>query len=101
MDMGLQSEVRPAAKHRPQESFRRIPTPALALIDLEVADPFVVAAVEVVACRQSGLLRRLRKRVQNFPTQALFFDTPLAAGTMESGEFRVMRLARMCWPGAH
>jgi hypothetical protein len=56
-----------------------VPAHAAFLIDFEVADAFVVAAVEIVARRNAGLLRRLRKRIEQRPRQALLFDAPLVA----------------------
>ena len=53
---------------RAQEGLRRVPAHAAALVDLEVADAFVVAAVEVVGVRDAGLLRGLRRRHRARPS---------------------------------
>ena len=68
-----------ALLHRAQEGLGRVPAHAGALVDLEVAHAFVVAAVEVVAGRDAGLLRGLREGVEDLPAQALLLDAPLAA----------------------
>src|SRR5205814_10469173 len=69
-----------ARQHRPQEGLGRVPADAAALVDLEVADAFVVAAVEVLAVRDAGLLCRFGERIEDVPAQALPLDAPLAAG---------------------
>ena len=74
-----------ALLHRAQEGLGRVPAHAGALVDLEVAHAFVVAAVEVVAGRDAGLLRRLREGVEDLPAQALLLHAPLAAGALAGG----------------
>jgi hypothetical protein len=69
-----------ALAHRAQECLVRIPAPAGALVDLEIADAFVVAAVEIALRRDPGLLRREREGVEHLPRQALPFDAVFATG---------------------
>ena len=78
---GPDLQVRPALD-RPQERLGRVPADAGALVDLEVADALVVAAVEVVGVRDAGLLRGRGEGVEHVPAQALLLDPPLAAGTL-------------------
>src|SRR4029079_18086386 len=53
-----------------------------ALVDVEVADAFVVASVEVVAARPPRLDGAGEEGVQDRPVQALLLDAPLAAGSL-------------------
>ena len=64
-----------AAQHRPQERLGRVPADAGALVDVEVADAFVVAAVEVVAARDAGLARRRRRRRRGSSQRRRCFST--------------------------
>src|SRR6185369_8692714 len=75
-------EVGTSIADRPQERFGGVPAPAVLLVDLEIADPFVVAAVEVLGVRDARLLRGLAERVQDVPAQPLTLDPPLAAGAV-------------------
>ncbi len=59
-----------------QEGLRCVPADAAFLVDVEVADTGVVAAVEVVGGGDTGLLRGLREGFQDLPFQALFFHAP-------------------------
>ena len=81
---GPQLEVRAAVAGGPQEGLGGVPAPAALLVDLEVADALVVAAVEVLDVRNAGLLRGLRERVEDVPAQPLLLDAPLAAGAVQS-----------------
>ena len=65
---GPQREVGAARARRSQEGLGRVPAPAALLVDLEVAHAFVVAAVEVVAGRQAGLLSRPVPRHRGCPS---------------------------------
>ncbi len=62
-----------------QERFRCVPANAALLVDVEIADAGVVAAIEIVGGGDAGLLRGLRKRFEDLPLQALLFDAPFAA----------------------
>lgn len=62
-----------------QERLGRAYAPPAALIDVEVADAFVVAGVEVIAVGQSPLVGGFAEGIKYFPSQALFLDTPFAA----------------------
>ena len=84
---GAHLQVAPAL-HRPQEGLAGIPAHAALLVDLEVADAFVVAAVEVIGGRDAGLLRGERKGVEQFPRQALALDAPLAGVAMPGRRHR-------------
>ena len=68
-----------ALKGRPQERLGRVPADAGALVDVEVTDAFVVAAVEVVAARQAGFDGGLDEGIEDRPVQALLLDSPFAA----------------------
>ena len=76
---GPHFKVGPAKAGRAQKGFGRVPAKAAFLVDFEIAHTFVVAGVEVVSRRNSGLLRRQREGVQNVPAQALLFHAPFAA----------------------
>ncbi len=71
-----------------QEALRRVPAYARALIDVEVAAAFVVAAVEVVDLGDAGLGRRIAKRVEDLPADARVLDAPFAAARMQVIEGR-------------
>ena len=68
---------------RPQKSLGRIPTKTRALIDLEVTTAFVIAAIEIGRRRNTGLRRRVAKRIEDFPGQARGLHPPLAPRTMK------------------
>ena len=53
------------------------------MIDLEIAAAFVVALVEVADALDTTLLRGIAKRVEDRPVQALLFNPPLTAVTVE------------------
>src|SRR6266702_8482697 len=65
-----------------QECLRRIPSPAVFLRDVEVADAEVVAGIEVVDEGDACLRRRFAERVQDIPLKTLLFDAPLATARM-------------------
>ena len=54
------------SKSRAQEGLGGVPAPAILLVDLEIAHAFVVATVEVITSRYTGLHGGLRKGVQHF-----------------------------------
>jgi hypothetical protein len=64
--VGAHLEVAPGP-HRPQEGLAGVPAQAALLVGLEVAHPFVIAAIEVVAGRDAGLLRGQRKGIEQRP----------------------------------
>ena len=68
---------------RLQETFRGIPAHPPALVDLEIANAFVVAAVEIAAFGDPRLLGGIGEGVKNLPAQTLFLDPPLAALAMQ------------------
>src|SRR5262245_16319795 len=72
-----------ARQRRFQECARRAPAPAAFLVDLEVAAALVVAAVEIVRERNSGLAGSLAKRVEQAPFDPRLIDSELAAAAME------------------
>src|SRR5262249_31069550 len=55
------------------------PAPPALLVDMEIADAFVVAGIEVGDLPDPHLLRGLADRVQDFPRQPRRLDTPAAA----------------------
>ncbi|MGF6296459.1 hypothetical protein QFZ98_008320 [Paraburkholderia youngii] len=63
----------------PQKRLRRIPANAALLVDVEVADAGVVAAIEIVGGGNAGLLRGLCELFQNLPFEALLLDAPGSA----------------------
>ena len=78
-----QREVGALCADRPQEGLGRVPAPAALLVDLEVTDAFVVAAVEILARRHAGLACRQRPGIEDVPAQALFLDAPFTARAMQ------------------
>ena len=75
---GFKPEILPV-QHRLQETARGGPAPAHLLIDVEIADAFVVAGVEVRDGRDAVLVRRFATSVENFPGQPRLLDAPFAA----------------------
>ena len=84
MRTGPHLQVGPLLR-RAQKGLGRIPADAGALVDLEIADTLVVAAVEVFRGRDAGLLRGLRERIEDLPRQPLLLDAPFAAGPRTAG----------------
>ena len=70
------------ASDRAQKGLGGAPAPAPALVDVEIPASLVVAAVEIVGLRDSGLRGGIAKGVQNLPTQPLLLDPPFAAGSV-------------------
>src|SRR5262245_1453158 len=75
---GLKLKVFPL-ENRLQETARRRPAPAPLLVDMKIADAFVVAGIEVLNRWNAVLVCRRTKGVENFPVQARIFHTPFAA----------------------
>ncbi len=84
---GPHGQVPSSVQHRAQERLRGVPAPAVLLVDLEVADAVVAAAVEVVAGRQAGLLGGLRECVEDFPAKPLLLYAPLSVCPMPARQF--------------
>ncbi len=78
-----------------EEAARRAPAPAAALIDLEVPGALVVAAIEVVDFWDADFGRRLARRVEDRPGQALALDAPFAAGAVQRVRAGVMVLVAL------
>src|SRR3569623_2143892 len=75
---GLQPQVR-AMERRLEEAARGGPAPAASRVDVEIADAFVVAGVEVGALRNAVFDRGPLERFQNVPCQPLLLNAPVAA----------------------
>ena len=67
---------------RLQKPSRRRPAAAALLVDVEIADAFIVAGVEVRNSPDSHFLSGIADRVQNCPGQPRRFDPPAAAAAM-------------------
>ena len=81
MDMRLQPQVR-SLQRRLEEAARRRPAPSALLVDMEIADAFIVAGIEVGNFLDAHFLRGLADRIEDFPGQPWGLDTPAAAGAM-------------------
>ena len=81
-----------AGAHRAQERGRAADAPAAALVDLEVADALVGAAIEVGGFRDAGLFRGVTDRIEQIPAQPLAFHPPSAAGAVNVVHAGVMVL---------
>ena len=84
-----------AALHRPQEGLAGVPAHAALLVDLEVADAFVVAAVEVVAgagCRPAAPPARRRRAA---PTTGAGVSTRHSPPALADASSRIARAAPM------
>ena len=79
---GADEEVRPGLD-RLQEGFGGMPADAAALVHMEIAAAFVVAAVEIVGLGDARLRRGFTEGVEDRPSDARRLDPPLAAGTVE------------------
>ena len=62
-----------------QKRLGSVPSPAFALIHLEIVAALVVATGEVLHRRDTCLIGGLAKRVENLPRNAQSLDAPLAA----------------------
>src|SRR5690606_32412074 len=65
-----------------QEGLGSVPADTGALVDVEIARPLVAAAVEVLADRNAGLLRRLLKGIEDRPADTGLLHPPFTAGAM-------------------
>ncbi|MCY1523107.1 hypothetical protein D9M68_579920 [compost metagenome] len=88
---GQYRQVRPLADAA-QETLRGVPAHPAALVDLEIAAAFVVAAVEVLDAGDAGLRRRLLEGIQQRPRQALALHPPFAAGAVQFADAAEMVL---------
>src|SRR5262249_17241855 len=73
---------------RLQKGLGRTHPPAVALVDVEIADAAVVAAVEVVDARDAGLVGRCREGIEDVPAQALTAHAPFARRAVRDGGVR-------------
>jgi len=56
------------------------------LVDFEVADAFIVSTIEVCRPRNARFNGSVREGLQDFPSQALLFNAPLATVAMQVRE---------------
>ena len=71
-----------AVQHRLEEAARRRPAPAALLVDVEIADAFIVAGVEIGNAPDAHFLGGVADRVENVPGQPRRLDAPAAAGAV-------------------
>ena len=71
-----------AVQHRLEKAARRRPAPAALLVDVEIADAFIVAGVEIGNAADAHLLGGVADRVENVPGQPRRLDPPAAAGAV-------------------
>ena len=64
---------------RLEKGFHGIPAYAATLIDFELRDAFIVAAVEVIHCGNARLDRSITEGVEYVPAQPLLFHPPFMA----------------------
>ena len=62
-----------------RNAVARRPAAAAALVDLEIADAFIVAAVEIVGRRNAVLGGGLAEQVEHLPAEPQLLDPPFAA----------------------
>ena len=65
-----------------EKTPRRRPAPAALLVDVEIADAFIVAGVEIRNLANSHFLRGVADRVEDGPGQSRRLDPPAAAGAV-------------------
>src|SRR5690606_1846687 len=82
LGMGQDGEVGPAPGG-PEEGLGGAPADAGLLVDLEIAAAFVVAAVEGIGRRDSGLGAGGAEGVEDLPADARRLDPPFAAGAVD------------------
>jgi hypothetical protein len=70
-----------------------VPAPARPLVDVEIADAFFAAGVEVVARRYAIFAGHSGKCLPNIPFQALIFELSCAAMPVQRGKIRILRRA--------
>ena len=73
-----------------EEAPRGAPAPSPAMVDLEIGGTEIVAEVEIVCTRNADGFGCILHSVENLPTDARFFDPPLAARTVHFGGAAVM-----------
>ena len=71
-----------AVQHRLEKSPRGGPAPAALLVDVEIADAFIVAGVEIGDAGDSHLLGGIAYGIEHFPGQPRRLDPPAAAHAM-------------------
>ena len=71
-----------AVQHRLEKAARGRPAPAALLVDVEIADAFIVAGVEIRNPPDAHFLGGIADRIENVPGQPRRFDPPAAAGAM-------------------
>ena len=81
---GLQAQVG-AVEHGLQEGAGRGPAHTALLVDVEIADPGIVAGVEIRRHRNAHLRRRPGDGIQDIPLHARLLDPPFAAGAVMLG----------------
>jgi hypothetical protein len=81
---GFELKVFPV-QHRFEKTTRGRPAAAAFLVDVEVANPLVVAGIEILDRRDAILVRRGTECVKNLPRKARILDPPFAAGCMVFG----------------
>ena len=81
LGMGHHRQIGPPFD-RAQKGLGGAPAHALALVHLEVAAAFVVAAIEVLGRRDPALRCRAAEGIENLPGQALLLDPPFALPAM-------------------
>src|SRR5258707_11393329 len=74
-----------SVQHGLEKTARGRPAAAAFLVDVEVANPLVVAGIEILDCRDAILVRRGTERVKNFPSGAWKLNPPFAAGAVVFG----------------
>ena len=81
---GLEAQVG-AVEHGLQEGAGRGPAHTALLVDVEIADPGIVAGVEIRRRRNAHLDRRPGDGIQHIPLHARLLDPPFAAGAVMLG----------------
>ena len=81
MHAGHHRQVRALHRRAQEGAGQRVP-PAVLLVDAEIADAFVVAAVEIVTGGDADCLRGAGEIVQHLPAQALPVHAPRAIAGM-------------------
>ena len=71
-----------AVQDRLQKAARRRPAPSALLVDVEVADAFIIAGVEIGNAADAHLFGGVADRVENIPGQPRRLDPPAAAGAV-------------------
>src|SRR5206468_730396 len=69
-------------QYRLEKPARGRPAAAPLLVDVEIADAFIVASIEIGNAADAHLLGGVADRVQHFPRQPRRLDPPAAAGAV-------------------